>query len=92
MPFFHILFGYCFALSLVAFFLYVLDKFRARRGAWRIPEAALLSLGFFGGAFGALLAMKLVRHKTKHGYFYAVNILGIIWQILLLAYLFTQGI
>ena len=73
--------------SLISFALYVIDKAKARRGAWRISEKALLLSGFLGGAAGALLAMQLVRHKTKHLYFYAVNILGVLWQGGLLAYL-----
>ena len=73
--------------SLISFALYVIDKAKARRGAWRISEKALLLSGFLGGAVGALLAMQLVRHKTKHPYFYAINILGVLWQGGLLAYL-----
>ncbi len=73
--------------SLVAFLLYVIDKSKARRGAWRISEKTLLLAGFVGGAVGALLAMQLVRHKTKHFYFYLVNILGLLWQGGLLVYL-----
>lgn len=72
---------------LIAFALYAIDKAKARRGAWRISEKALLLSGFLGGAVGALLAMQLVRHKTKHPYFYLVNILGVLWQGGLLVYL-----
>ena len=56
-------------MSVIAFILYALDKEKAKRGAWRIPEAVLLGWGFFGGAVGALCAMKTLRHKTKHWYF-----------------------
>ena len=69
------------ALSIFAFVFYLADKAKAKAGAWRIPEKILLSLGFFGGAIGALLAMKLCRHKTKHVYFWIINILGLIWQV-----------
>ena len=79
-----------FVLSLIAFVLYCIDKWRAKRGAWRIKESLLLGFGFFGGAAGALLAMRLVRHKTKHWYFWAVNILGLLWQIALLGFLLIQ--
>ena len=48
---------------------------------WRVPEKVLLGLGFFGGAIGALAAMQIFRHKTKHYYFYVVNIIGLIWQV-----------
>ena len=85
MPF--VLAGYLLVLSLVSFVIYGVDKHRAKRRAYRIPEAALLSLGFFGGALGALAAMQMLRHKTKHWYFYAVNVLGLAWQAALLIYL-----
>ena len=75
------------AISLLAFILYGIDKQKARRGLWRISEKTLLLTSFLGGAAGGLLAMQLFRHKTRHPYFYAVNILGLIWQIGLLLYL-----
>ena len=68
-------------MSIVSFILYGVDKRKAKREAWRIPEAVLLGWGFFGGACGALCAMKFFRHKTKHWYFWAVNILGLILHI-----------
>ena len=70
-------------LSLTAFLLYGADKKKARKGKWRISEKTLLMLGFFGGSIGGLLGMSLFRHKTKHVYFYVVNILGLIWQAFL---------
>ena len=72
-------------MSIVAFILYGVDKRKAKREAWRIPEAVLLGWGFFGGACGALCAMKFFRHKTKHWYFWAVNILGLILHIAAIA-------
>ena len=65
-------------MSLVAFIMYGVDKSKAKRGAWRISEAALLGVGFCGGAIGALLAMNTFRHKTKHWYFWAVNVAGLV--------------
>ena len=75
-------------LSLVSFVFYGADKSKAKRGAWRIPEATLLSLSFFGGAIGGYLAMKTFRHKTRKWYFHFVNIVGILWQTAVLIYLF----
>ena len=77
-------------ISLIAFVLYFADKKKAQKNKWRIKEATLLGFGFFGGAIGALLAMKVFRHKTKHWYFWAVNILGLIWQIALAVFLFIK--
>ena len=74
-------------LSVLALILYGADKLRAKKNRWRIPEAILLGLGFFGGAVGALLGMKLWHHKTKHWYFWVVNVLGLVWQLALAGYL-----
>lgn len=75
------------ALSLLAFILYGVDKRKAKRGLWRIPEKTLLLTSFLGGALGGLAAMQIFRHKTKHWYFYAVNLIGLAWQIGLVIYL-----
>ncbi len=76
-------------MSVIAFILYGADKSRAKRGKWRIKESVLLGVGFFGGAVGALLAMKLFRHKTKHWYFTVINLIGLIVQIALFVFLFV---
>lgn len=78
------------ALSVLALLLFAVDKRRAKRKRWRISEKTLLLLGFFGGAVGALLGMKLFHHKTKHWYFGAVNLLGLAWQTLLLFFLYGK--
>lgn len=52
--------------NLAAFAAYGIDKRRAQKDRWRIPESTLLLLAFFGGALGALLGMSVFRHKTKH--------------------------
>lgn len=75
------------AVSLVAFIAYGLDKRKAKKGLWRTKETVLLGLGVCGGAVGALLGMKAFRHKTKHWYFWVVNILGLAWQAALVLYL-----
>ena len=78
---------YLAVLSLTTFILYALDKKKAEKGAWRTPEAVLLSLSFFGGAIGGYSAMNTVRHKTKKWYFHAINCLGLAWQIALFIFL-----
>ena len=52
--------------SLAAVVLTVSDKSRARRHAWRVPEAALFTVAALGGSAAMLLVMLLIRHKTKH--------------------------
>ncbi len=53
-------------MSVVAFFAMLIDKNRAIRGAWRIPEATLILLAFLMGGVGEYLGMQTFRHKTKH--------------------------
>jgi uncharacterized membrane protein YsdA (DUF1294 family) len=77
---------YLAVMSVITFFMYIADKKKAQKGKWRISEKALLCMSFFGGAAGGYSAMKLVHHKTKHWYFHAVNILGLLWQYGLLAW------
>ena len=81
--------GYLLGVSIVAFFAYVIDKGKAKRAAWRIPEKVLLTLSLIGGAVGGYLAMNTVRHKTKKWYFHAVNVIGLAWQGCLLMFLLT---
>ena len=68
-------------MSFIAFFTYLSDKRKAIKGEWRIRESVLLSLGLLGGAAGALLSMNIFRHKTKHWYFWALNIIYLLVQI-----------
>lgn len=75
-------------LSLLTFILYCIDKGRAKRGAWRIPERVLLGFSLLGGGLGGSLAMMLVRHKTKHWYFAVANVIGVIIDLLLVATVF----
>ena len=60
---------YLAAINLVTFLVYGIDKLRAKRGAWRIPEKTLFLLPILGGSVGAIAGMKVFHHKTKHWYF-----------------------
>ena len=53
-------------INLITFILYGVDKRRAKRGQWRIPEKTLLTGTWLLGGVGAWLAMRIFRHKTKH--------------------------
>jgi uncharacterized membrane protein YsdA (DUF1294 family) len=46
-----------------------IDKRKAIKGKWRIPEKTLFLISILGGSIGSLIGMKLFRHKTKHWYF-----------------------
>lgn len=60
---------YLAAVNVVAFALYGIDKYKAKTGAWRIPEKTLLGVAVLGGSVGAMAGMKYFHHKTKHWYF-----------------------
>ena len=57
---------YLVAINVVTFFLYGIDKWKAKRSKWRIPEATLLGVAVIGGGVGAWLGMKVWHHKTMH--------------------------
>lgn len=54
----------------ITFAIYGVDKQRAIRGKWRVPEKTLIGLAVFGGSIGAILGMHLFHHKTKKLKFY----------------------
>ena len=49
-----------------AFLLMLVDKLKAKKNRWRIPERTLFGSALLGGSIGALLGMYTFRHKTKH--------------------------
>mgnify|MGYP000916949615 CR=1 FL=1 len=55
--------------TILAFALMGIDKWKAKRGAWRVPEKVLFFSALAGGSLGALAGMALFRHKTRHWYF-----------------------
>ena len=80
---------YLFAINIVSFFLYGIDKYKAKKGQWRIPEATLLTMAAIGGSIGAWAGMKIWHHKTLHKKFkYGIPVIIII-QIALMVYLHT---
>ena len=78
---------YLAAVNLVTFLIYGIDKLRAKRGAWRIPEKTLFLLPILGGSVGAIAGMKVFRHKTKHWYFTYGRPLILLLQLALLVWL-----
>lgn len=61
-----VLYIYLVIINAAAFLLMLVDKYKARKNLWRIPEATLMGFAAAGGSIGALAGMYLVRHKTKH--------------------------
>ena len=59
----------CFA-NMIAFLFYGIDKTKAKKNRWRIPEKILLGTAFIGGSVGAYAGMQVFRHKTQKAKFY----------------------
>ena len=64
-----IFFIYLVIINLAAFLLMAMDKSRARKHQWRIPEKTLFLSAILGGSIGAIAGMYTFRHKTRHWYF-----------------------
>ncbi len=76
--------------NLLAFVLFGVDKYKAKRGQWRISEWRLMLLSLFGGGAGALCGMYVWRHKTQHKLFVIGVPLLVILHFALLYYLFLR--
>lgn len=78
---------YLLAINVVTFFVYGIDKWKARHKRWRVSEAALLMLALLGGSVGAWLGMYVWRHKTQHKKFkYGVPLI-LLAQVVILYYI-----
>ena len=62
----HIVLIYLAVTNVVTFFMYGVDKWKAKKSKWRIRETALLGLAVLGGSIGAWLGMIVWHHKTQH--------------------------
>ena len=81
---------YLLVINAVAFFVYGIDKLKASKGWWRIPESTLLLLAIIGGSIGAWLGMKAWHHKTMHRKFqYGLPVIFLL-QLALAVYLCTR--
>ena len=66
MPYLLIISCYLIAINIITFFVYGIDKQKAKKGQWRISEFTLLTLAAIGGSIGAWIGMQVWRHKTQH--------------------------
>ena len=73
----------------IAFAMYGIDKRKAIKDQWRIPEKTLFWLAVIGGSLGTTLGMHMFRHKTKHWYFKFGMPFILIVQIILIIYFVT---
>lgn len=73
-------------INALAFLLMLIDKQKAKKNRWRIPEATLIGMCAIGGSVGGLLGMYLFRHKTKHIKFYLGIPVILVLQLIALYY------
>ena len=79
--------GYLVILSFAGLISMGMDKRRAVRNKWRIPERTLLLIAFIGGGIGSFLGMRIFRHKTKHRKFVILLPIAAVLYAILLIYL-----
>ena len=80
------LLSYLVIINIVTFLAFAYDKYRAKKGGWRIKNIFLLGLSFIGGSLGGLLGMSLTRHKSKKSYYRLGLPLMVLMQVLILVY------
>lgn len=86
----HIALIYLVIINVVTFFMYGIDKWKAKKSKWRIRETALLGLAVLGGSIGAWLGMKVWHHKTLHKKFkYGIPLI-LITQVALVVWLYSK--
>ena len=73
-------------INALAFLLMHIDKQKAKKNRWRIPEATLIGMCAIGGSVGGLVGMYLFRHKTKHIKFYLGIPVILVLQLVALYY------
>ena len=85
----NLLYIYVIIINVVTFFIYGLDKSKAKARQWRIPEAQLIFLAVIGGSVGALAGMKVFHHKTRKPKFKIGVPTILIIQLVIIYFLFS---
>ncbi|MDC7289902.1 DUF1294 domain-containing protein [Blautia schinkii] len=82
---------YWIVINLITFCVYGLDKAKARKNKWRVPESRLLVLTAVGGSFGALFGMLVFHHKTKKWKFRVAVPIFLVVHILIATYIIIRN-
>ncbi len=80
------------SINLLGLILMGIDKYKAKKRTFRIPEATLFTVAIFGGSLGTTLGMFLFRHKTRHWYFLYGMPLILIIQAAIIYFLYRSPI
>ncbi len=79
-----IIYIYLIIVNVISFLLFGIDKNKAKKNDWRIKESTLFKMAIIGGSIGALIGMKVFRHKTKKASFIFIMIAIILSQFIVL--------
>ncbi|MBQ9927011.1 MAG: DUF1294 domain-containing protein [Lachnospiraceae bacterium] len=80
--------AYFVTVNIIGFALMGIDKYKAKKRAFRIPEATLFIVALIGGSIGSILGMYAFRHKTRHRSFvYGMPAILVLQVILAVAFL-----
>lgn len=80
---------YLLIINALGFLLMLIDKQKAIHNRWRIPELVLLGVALVGGSLGAIMGMRIFRHKTKHLQFSLGLPVMLVVHIMLFIFLYT---
>ena len=87
-----IILTYYIAINVILFLAMAIDKAKAVKGLWRIPESTLFILSLLGGAIGGFAAMYLFHHKNRKWSFKIIFALSLILHLALVAFLLNTFI
>lgn len=81
-----VIFGYIFLINLTGFIMMGVDKRKAVKQAFRIPESTLFIIAAIGGSIGSIVGMYVFHHKTRHWQFvYGMPVILVLQLLILIA-------
>ena len=82
---------YLIVINVIGFLAMLVDKQKAKKGAWRIPEKTLMIIALLGGSIGGILGMYTFRHKTKKARFFIGFPVILISEVVIVIYMLMRG-
>ena len=81
---------YIIIINVIGFLAMFIDKQKAKKGAWRIPEKTLVTIALLGGSIGGMLGMYIFRHKRHKSRCSIGFPIILVVQIVLIFYCITK--
>ncbi len=79
-------------ISLVSMVVTISDKVSSQKGRWRVSENMLLLLSALGGSLAMYITMQIIRHKTRHIKFMLGIPIILLFQGIVIGYLFSRSV